>query len=104
MHNKSLNIRNLFAFFIFFIFLYLYTRIVNINTTEDIYSMEVKSDTPLSVLLYLHPEAESVLKEHFNNIDFSSITERIKTLEDISKEENIEVKTIIEDLNKRLDT
>ncbi len=64
--------------------------------------MEVKSDTPLSVLLHLHPEAETVLKQHFKEIDFSSITERVKTIEDISKEENIDVEKILEELKKKL--
>lgn len=72
------------------------------NSAEDTYQMEVKSDTPLSVLLHLYPEAETVLKEHFKKIDFSSITARVKTIEDISKEENIDVETILKDLKDKL--
>lgn len=65
--------------------------------------MEIKSDTPLSVLLHLHPEAETVLREHFKNINFTSITERVKTLEDISKEESVDVNTILEQLKQKLE-
>lgn len=64
--------------------------------------MDIKSDTPLSVLLHLHPEAESILREHFKNIDFASITERVKTLDDISKEESIDVNDVLKDLKKKL--
>jgi hypothetical protein len=65
--------------------------------------MEIKPDTPLSVLLHLHPEAETVLRDHFKKIDFTSITERVKTLEDISKEEDIDVKTILDELKQKLE-
>lgn len=65
--------------------------------------MEIKPDTPLSVLLHLHPEAETVLREHFGNVNFTSITERVKTLEDIAKQENVDVNTILDELKQKLE-
>ncbi len=65
--------------------------------------IEIKPDTPLSVLLHLHPEAESVLKRHFKDTNFTSISARVKTLEDICKEENVDVNTILEELKSKLE-
>lgn len=93
----------LFSFFSFScIYISKFTRTESIKTAEDTYHMDLKSDTPLSVLLHLHPEAETVLKEHFKSFDFSSITQRVKTIEDISREENIDVEKILEELKKKL--
>jgi hypothetical protein len=65
--------------------------------------VDIKADTPLSVLLHLHPEAETILQEHFKNINFSSITERVKTLEDIAKEEKVDLDEIMENLKQKLE-
>ncbi len=65
--------------------------------------VDIKPETPLSVLLHFHPECEVILREHFRNVDFSSITERIKTLGDISSQENADIETILEDLRNKLD-
>jgi len=70
---------------------------------EDLMKLDIKPGTPLSVLLHLHPEAEIILKDYFKDMDFASITERVKTLEDISREGNVEVNTLMEDLKKKLE-
>ncbi len=65
--------------------------------------IEIKPDTPLSVLLHLHPEAESVLQKHFKDTNFTSISARVKTLEDIAKEEEVDLNTILDELKTRLE-
>ncbi len=65
--------------------------------------LEIKPDTPLSVLLHLHPEAETILNQHFKDINLTSITTRVKTLDDISKEENIDVNILLEELKEKLE-
>jgi hypothetical protein len=64
--------------------------------------MEINANTPLSVLLHVYPEAESVLNTYFKKVKFSSIVERVRTLEDIAKEENVELDTVIDSLKKKL--
>lgn len=64
--------------------------------------LEIKPDTPLSVLLHLHPEAETVLNQHFKDLNFTSITNRVKTLDDIAREQNIDVNTLLEELKEKL--
>lgn len=66
-------------------------------------NVDVKPDTPLSVLLHIHPEAETILREHFKDINFSSITERVKTLQDIAREKNIDLDGVMEDLKSKLE-
>jgi hypothetical protein len=65
--------------------------------------LEIKPDTPLSVLLHVYPEAETVLSEYFADVKFSSVTDRVKTLEDISREENVDAEKLVKELKSKLD-
>lgn len=66
-------------------------------------AIEIKSDTPISVLLHLHPESEAILQKHFKNRNFTNIAERVKTLQDLSNEESVDIDLILNDLRKIAD-
>jgi hypothetical protein len=66
-------------------------------------AIEIKPDTPLSVLLHLHPELQEVLAARFKNRDFNNITERVKTIEELAEEESVDIESVLNDIRKNLD-